>query len=104
MWGVIPNLYISKVCTVKRCLSGYAIGMETPKQKPCKACGKTKPIEDFYRHAAHRDGHFGRCKDCMNAAAKARFERDPEAARAKARERYRKMREAGGWKVVSYGR
>jgi hypothetical protein len=40
----------------------------------------------------------------MNAAAKARFERDPEAARAKARERYRKMRVAGGWKVVSYGR
>jgi hypothetical protein len=78
--------------------------MEPLKQKPCKACGQVKPLEDFYRHAAHRDGHFGRCKDCMNAAAKARRERDIEAARAKGRDRYRKLCEAAGRKVVSYGR
>lgn len=78
--------------------------MEPIKEKPCKACGQVKPLEEFYRHAAHRDGHFGQCKACMSLAAKARWRRDPEASKAKARERYRKMREAGGWKVVSHGR
>jgi hypothetical protein len=40
----------------------------------------------------------------MNAAAKARRERNIEEARAKGRDRYRKLCEAAGRKVVSYGR
>jgi hypothetical protein len=78
--------------------------METPKKKPCKVCGEVKDIDLFYRHAAHCDGHFGKCKACYLAAAKARRERDIEAARAKGRERYRKLRDAAGRKEAIHVR
>jgi hypothetical protein len=65
--------------------------METPKSKPCKACGQTKPLAEFYRNAAMRDGHFGKCIRCMRAEAKARYEANIDAERARARSRYHKI-------------
>lgn len=35
--------------------------MET---KVCKRCGRTLPIEEFYKHAQMADGHLSYCKDC----------------------------------------
>lgn len=34
--------------------------------KHCHACGKDKPLEDFYRHCKKPDGHQTQCKDCQN--------------------------------------
>lgn len=68
--------------------------MPGSRTKPCKKCQTVKPLDEFYRHAAHTDGHFGKCKVCILAEAKERRMCDPERARAKARERYRKMRAA----------
>lgn len=35
--------------------------------KLCKACGESKPPEDFYRHKQTKDGFRGKCKLCMHA-------------------------------------
>ena len=67
------------------------MGMDTPRQKPCKACGQVKPLDEFYRHAAHRDGHFGKCIKCMRSEAKVRYDANIDAERARARSRYHKI-------------
>ena len=36
----------------------------TPQVKTCFKCGKAKPIEDFYKHSAMKEGHLNKCKDC----------------------------------------
>lgn len=34
--------------------------------KHCHACGKDKPLEDFYRHCKKPDGRQTQCKECQN--------------------------------------
>lgn len=36
----------------------------TPPLKTCFKCGKTLPLDDFYRHAKMKDGHLNKCKAC----------------------------------------
>lgn len=62
--------------------------------KRCKTCGRTKPLDDFYR--TKPTGHRGECKPCFTARtaanAQAALEREPErvrAQRAAAQRRYR---------------
>lgn len=33
-------------------------------EKRCFKCGKTKELLHFYKHAAMRDGHLNKCKEC----------------------------------------
>ncbi len=33
-------------------------------EKKCFRCGKTLPLEAFYRHPRMDDGHLGKCKEC----------------------------------------
>lgn len=32
--------------------------------KVCSGCGIKKPLSDFNKHSANKDGYYGRCKDC----------------------------------------
>jgi hypothetical protein len=34
-------------------------------EKVCISCGKTKKIDDFYKHNQMRDGHLNKCIDCV---------------------------------------
>jgi 5-methylcytosine-specific restriction endonuclease McrA len=78
--------------------------------KTCRDCRVEKPLDDFYRHSETRDGRAAYCKPCVRervrasraakpdmyarqkrdsiAAARARFETDPEPKRAYERRRY----------------
>jgi hypothetical protein len=35
--------------------------------KQCFKCNATKPIDQFYKHAAAKDGYLNKCKDCTKA-------------------------------------
>lgn len=50
-------------------------------EKPCKACGVTKPLDGFYRHPKNADGHLGSCKDCTKERVR-RHRRANEHVRA----------------------
>lgn len=41
--------------------------------KTCTECEKTKPLDQFYKKAAARDGLQHRCKDCADKYAKAYY-------------------------------
>lgn len=38
--------------------------MDSILEKPCKKCGETKPLTDFYTHVSTKDGHLNTCKVC----------------------------------------
>lgn len=42
-------------------------GMDTEKitEKKCAKCGKVKPISEFYRRSASKDGYQPYCKTCL---------------------------------------
>lgn len=37
--------------------------------KRCFKCLCEKPLDDFYKHSAMKDGHLGKCKDCTKSDA-----------------------------------
>ena len=51
--------------------------------KQCRMCGQRKPVDDFYRAAAARDGRRGECKACFAALQKARYKSADAVARTK---------------------
>jgi hypothetical protein len=53
--------------------------------KHCKVCGELKPLDDFYRHDACKDGHRPECKACNLAEKARRHAADPEPARERTR-------------------
>lgn len=74
--------------------------------KRCRDCGAEKPVEEFYKDSARRDGRTAACKTCelerrhawyqanrerAIATARAWQERNPERYRA-TQERYRQVR------------
>ena len=46
--------------------------------KTCSACHAPKPLTDFYRSAAQRDGYDHRCKDCQRLRMRQWRENHPE--------------------------
>lgn len=50
--------------------------------KTCRACGETKPVEEFHKASKAPDGRQYRCKECSIAAARQRAIDNPEAKRA----------------------
>lgn len=38
-----------------------------PETKVCSKCGREFPITEFTLDKRNKDGHVGRCKDCVNA-------------------------------------
>ena len=49
--------------------------MEEPKTKVCSKCGRELPITEFALNKKYKDGHIGRCKDCINAYLRERYAR-----------------------------
>lgn len=47
-------------------------------EKSCTKCGEVKPLSEFYKKSASRDGHHPNCKACCRLVAKAYFEKSPE--------------------------
>jgi len=39
-------------------------------EKTCTKCGKTKPLSEFHKQRARRDGHRPACKECACAASR----------------------------------
>lgn len=56
--------------------------------KKCSTCGKVRPIDKFPRDKYRKDGRRHECKDCYNAAQRAR----DAATRAKFDEIVRKVK------------
>jgi len=46
-----------------------ALGKELT--KACRACGQTKPLHEFARHANNKDGRLYRCKVCERSRVRA---------------------------------
>lgn len=36
-----------------------------PKEKTCRECGRTLPLDQFQRHAVSKDGYLSICKECQ---------------------------------------
>ena len=50
-------------------------------------CGDVKPVDGFSRDASRKDGRMARCRECDNAASKARYMANRETLLARARAR-----------------
>ena len=62
--------------------------------KTCTKCGASKEPLEFPAHARSADGRNSWCRSCMAAGERARWASDPEAYRARRRERRKLAREA----------
>jgi len=56
--------------------------------KVCFKCGDEKPLSDFYRHKAMKDGHLNKCKDCVKRDVRL-HRRENDSVREYDRRRYR---------------
>jgi len=62
----------------------------TPESKTCTECGKTLPLDCFYRKGSRL---FSKCKECTNEATRAKYLQNREVKLAKCAE-YRKEKKA----------
>tara|TARA_R110002020_G_C15997127_1_gene749880 strand:+ start:137 stop:616 length:480 start_codon:yes stop_codon:yes gene_type:complete len=50
-------------------------------EKICITCNTLKPLSEYYKHAAMKDGHLGKCKECQKANTKKNYNPDRERIR-----------------------
>ena len=58
----------------------FEVSSDTDTHRVCGCCGKTKPVECFYKDGKYNDGRTRYRRDCRDCYKKARFE---EARRKK---------------------
>lgn len=56
------------------------------KSKTCFKCSITKPLSEYQKNKARKDGVETYCRECNNARIKANYEKNPEYKIAKTRE------------------
>ena len=68
--------------------------------KTCKACGESKPLDDYYRAKSNSDGRQSRCKSCTKAHMRKLHAANPEARRARYWEnRARSLESNAAWRA-----
>jgi len=55
---------------------------DTPTEKTCTECKKTKPLEEYKKHKAGRFGRGSKCKDCERERQRAWRARNPDYMRS----------------------
>lgn len=60
-------------------------------EKTCTCCGESKPLDQFYAAKRGKFGRGAKCKVCFLAAARERYERPENKARASERERVKRL-------------
>lgn len=75
----VRNCFVPKEELAELKAKPLPVAPKLPKEKTCKACGRTLPLDDFPSHNTSRDKHDGVCKECkskqMTAANEARARR-----------------------------
>ena len=51
---------------------------DTEPMKRCIKCGAMRPLSDFYKHKAMKDGHLNKCKECTKKDVKENRENNLE--------------------------
>jgi len=62
-------------------------------EKTCSKCGKTKPLEDFYRDKGMPDGRRGDCKVCNCRKARKYYHENKDDIRVYRRKYYKEHKE-----------
>ena len=62
--------------------------------RTCMSCGKWQEWSKYHARADSKYGRAQRCMDCRNKCEENRYNIDPEASKAKLRERYKRNAEA----------
>ena len=57
---------------------------ESTETKVCKKCGRELPITEFALNKNLKDGHVGKCRDCVNAYQRERYALNKSKAMAHA--------------------
>lgn len=57
--------------------------------KTCSKCRESKPLFDFYKDKSKKDGKTAYCKPCSSDKRMSAYYADPEAEKAKMRERFK---------------
>ena len=50
-----------------------AVKIRNMDYKKCFRCGRTLPMDDFYKHQRMGDGHLNKCKECTKADSRERY-------------------------------
>ena len=70
--------------------------------KKCTVCKEVKPLDEFNRKSAAKDGLQSACRECSHARFKAYYDKDREAHRKAVKERNKKVTTTNRQKLYEY--